>query len=133
MSLPGLHIIGAIAFVALGASSLPGLLSAQVSESVQLRDQIRSTITSDPRASELSAEELNRLVEALAGQVEATGQSQDFVAPDVFYEELVPYPVPEDRMRFSEAVIYGIVIFSLGAALLALRHAHELHHRKAKA
>lgn len=133
MQLPGLHIIGAMLFVALGAGSLPGLLSAQVSEGVLLRDQIRSTITSDPRASELTQDELNTLVEALAGQVEATGQVQDFVPPDVFHEELVPYPTPEERMQFPEAVIYGIVILSLGLALLALRHAHELHHRKAKA
>jgi hypothetical protein len=133
MQLPGLHIVGAMLFIALGAGSLPGLLSAQVSESVLLREQIRSTITADPRASELTRDELDTLVEALAGQVEVTGQTQDFVVPDVFYEEMVPFPAPEDRMRFSEAVIYGVVILSLGLVLLALRHAHELHHRKARA
>ena len=133
MRVPSIHLIGALAFVALGASSLPGLLSAQVSDSALLRDEIRSSLQADPRSSALSTEEFDRVVESLAGEVETSGQTDDFVTPNVFYEELVPYPAPESRMMLTEAFVYGLVIFCLGLALLALRRAHEMHPVKAKA
>lgn len=121
------HVIGAVAFVAMGLASLPGLLSAQVSEASLLRDEIRSSLQADPRTATLDAEEFDRIVESLAGQVEASGQTGDFVTPNVYFEELVPYPTPESRLRLSVAAVYGVVIVSLGLALLALRHAHILH------
>lgn len=132
MSAPGMHVIGAVAFISMGLASLPGLLSAQVSEATLLRDEIRSSLQEDPRSSTLSPEEFDRVVEALVGEVEASGQTEDFVTPNVYFEELVPYPAPEDRIRISVAALYGVVIVSLGLALLALRHAHILHTEKAR-
>ena len=132
MTFPSAHVAGAMVFVAMGLASLPGLLSAQVSESTLLRDEIRSALQSDPRSGTLSPEEFDRIVETLAGEVEASGQTEDFVLPNVYIEELVPYAAPETRLQLSVATIYGIVIVSLGLALLAIRHAHTLHTKKAR-
>ncbi len=127
MKSPRIHLIGAVAFVALGLSSLPGLLQAQVSDSEILREEIRSALLSDPRTRALSAIELETVIEALAGEVEVTGQTDDFVPARVFYEELIPYPDPESRVFVSWQMMFGIIIVALGLALLGLRHMHALH------
>jgi hypothetical protein len=120
------HTIGAFAFIMLGAASLPGILSAQ-SQSALLREQIRIELQSDDRAASLSDTELQNVVEMLAQRIEEAQQTDAFVGPDVFYEEMVPYPNPEGYWLFSRTGLYGIIVLALGLALLGLWHIHRPH------
>ncbi|TSC86210.1 MAG: hypothetical protein G01um10148_716 [Parcubacteria group bacterium Gr01-1014_8] len=128
------HSIKKTALVILfaGALVLPISVFAQADDSVLLRDEIRASLLSDPRSSELSESELAVLVESLAGEAEKQGVAEDFLPEQTF----VPSSFQSSAGpigQLSMPALYGVILVSLALTMVLLKHLYDIHHRKENA
>ena len=93
------------------------------------RAQIRADLQQDPRTAQMSAEELDRLVEALAGEVESTEEGAVYLdaqsAPTFVYDAPpVTAASPWVSVLSSPIVIalLALLVGILGLVVFALRH-----------
>lgn len=118
-----------IALITLGiALSAATVFAQDASGPAILRSEIRTALLNDPRSLQLSEGELAALVELLAGEAEAQEIALDFIPPgSVFYEDYVAPLVTPWGSPISQAVLYGVVLFFLGLALLLVKRL-AMHH-----
>lgn len=93
---------------------VPLIAFAQESD---LRAQIRADLQNDPRAQEMSSQEFNALVEALAQESEAQGASGDYLASK--QETTYSFPPPSAAATVA-SVATSPLMLALGALVLVL-------------
>ncbi len=105
--------------------ALPLAVSAQE----DVRAKIRADLMQDPRTAELSAEEFDQLVNALAGEAEASPEGMMYLdaktAPTFVYEEApVATPSPYLNALTTPIVIALLALFAgvLSLVLFMIRH-----------
>lgn len=114
------------------ALALPLLVFAQnaTTEDAALREAIRADIMADPRSSEMSASEIDTMVESLAAQSEDQGTAQQYLEMRESFTEPVP-PVYEEEAAGSEWNAMSIAILTLLlvlAGVVAFLVWHRKHH-----
>lgn len=115
--------------ILLGGLLLPLFSAAQTDSADILRFQIREALLADPRSMELTEEEFDALVESLAVEAETQGVAEEYVPVELTFEETAP--VAEEASfvspQVTEPVLYGIILFALGVALVLLRRLFDTH------
>lgn len=115
--------------ILLGGLLLPLFSGAQTDSADILRVQIREALLADPRSMELTEEEFDALVESLAVEAETQGVAEEYVPVELTFEETAP--VAEEASfaspQVTEPVLYGIILFALGVALVLLRRLFDTH------
>lgn len=115
--------------ILLGGLLLPLFSAAQTDSADILRVQIREALLADPRSMELTEEEFDALVESLAVEAETQGVAEEYVPVELTFEETAP--VAEEASfaspQVTEPVLYGIILFALGVALVLLRRLFDTH------
>jgi len=98
--------------------ALPLAVSAQE----DVRSQIRADLMQDPRTAELSASELEQLIDAIAGQVESTPEGTMYLdantAPTFVYDDPPVATVSPYLNALTTPIV--IAILALIAGLLSL-------------
>lgn len=115
--------------ILVGGLLLPLFSAAQTDSADILRVQIREALLADPRSMELTEEEFDALVESLAVEAETQGVAEEYVPVELTFEETAP--VAEEASfaspQVTEPVLYGIILFALGVALVLLRRLFDTH------
>ncbi len=115
--------------ILVGGLLLPLFSAAQTDSADILRFQIREALLADPRSMELTEEEFDALVESLAVEAETQGVAEEYVPVELTFEETAP--VAEEASfaspQVTEPVLYGIILFALGVALVLLRRLFDTH------
>lgn len=114
--------------VAVAAFALlaPALLVAQSDD--DLRAQIRADIMQDPRSAEMTQEEQDALVEALAIEAEETGAANDYVEARSTFDPSSLFEAPAGSSKFVQfllspltlAIVLLVVI--VGAVMYFILH-----------
>ncbi len=109
------------------------VFAQELNDSERLRAEIRTAIMSDPRTQSLAEEEMNAMVEILAGETENQGAVYDFILPPPPFLNPSTFPIETPwGMAISPAILYLIILVSLALAGLILwwaLHRHRVIHR----
>jgi hypothetical protein len=111
---------------------VPLIASAQLTaeKEAELQSEIRAALLSDPRTENLTEEELNGLIGALANEAEAQGVVDDYIPPEpnfaIWYGESTMPTLW--GYTLSEGMLYAIILVALGIAVVLLRRMMVMHH-----
>lgn len=104
---------------------VPAILFAQEDD---LRAQIRADIMQDPRSQEMTQEEQDMLVEALAQEAEETGAADDYIEARSSFDPSSLFETPAESSKFMQVLLSPLMfatvllIIVVGAVMYFILH-----------
>lgn len=88
-----------------------------LAQSADLRSEIRADIQNDPRAAEMSSEEIDALVEAIALEAEQSGAAGDYLEAKSSFQYETLFEPPQEPSKIMQVLVSPLM---LAIALLLL-------------